>query len=90
MAFDRFVKYESEQPMPRKEMPDRTIYISRGMTLSKGRPSLCDLSEARLDHPKNTELIMPDVYRAPEVVLGMPWSFPVDVWGIMMTVGASF
>lgn len=28
---------------------------------------------------------MPDVYRAPEVALDMPWSYPIDLWGFAMT-----
>lgn len=56
------------------------------MPLTKGAPSLCDLSEARFDHPDNAELVMPDLYRAPEIMLGMPWSYPIDVWAFAMTV----
>jgi serine/threonine protein kinase len=29
---------------------------------------------------------MPDVYRAPEVVLDMPWSYPIDIWSLGMVV----
>lgn len=29
---------------------------------------------------------MPDLYRAPEMLLGLPWSFPVDVWSIGVMV----
>lgn len=72
--------------MPRKELPSRTIYVSRPMPLTKGAPLLCDMSEARFDHPNNVDLVMPDVYRAPGVVLGMPWSYPIDLWGFAMTV----
>lgn len=85
-AFVRFEREEGENPMPRKELSDRTIYTSRPMPLTKGAPSLSDLSEARFDHPDNADLVMPGVYRAPEVVLGMPWSYPIDVWGFAMTV----
>nr|POE62422.1 serine/threonine-protein kinase srpk [Quercus suber] len=85
-AFARFEQYEREQPMPRKQLPSRTIYASRMMPLTKGAPSLCDLSEARFDGPDNIDRVMPDVYRAPEVLLGMPWSYPVDVWAFATTV----
>lgn len=27
---------------------------------------------------------MPNVYRAPEVILGLPWGYLVDVWGFGM------
>jgi hypothetical protein len=55
------------------------------MPVTSGPPFLCDLSEARFDTVGNEELVMPHVYRAPEVILGMPWSYPVDIWGFAMT-----
>lgn len=69
-AFKRFEQYEQEEPLPRKELPSRSIYTSRPMPPTKGVPSLSDLSEARVDDPKNDDLVMPDLYRAPEVILG--------------------
>lgn len=72
--------------MPRKVMSTHTVYVSRPMPLTKGVPSLCDLSEARFYDSENTDLVMPDAYRAPEVVLGMPWSYSTDLWGFAMTV----
>lgn len=30
--------------------------------------------------------IMPDVYRAPEVILGMEWSSKVDLWSVGVMV----
>jgi hypothetical protein len=41
-------------------------------------PLLCDLNEARCSDAANVDLIMPNVYWTPEVVLRMPWSYPVD------------
>lgn len=84
--FARFEREELQDPMPLKESPSHPVYLSRPMPFTKGSPLLCDLSEARFDDPANGDLIMPDVYRAPEVLLGMPWSYPVDVWGFAMTV----
>jgi serine/threonine-protein kinase SRPK3 len=86
-AFARFESDELRDPMPRKELPSHTVYVSRPMPLTKGAPLLCDFSEARFDGPQNVDRVMPNVYRAPEVVLGMPWSYPIDIWGFAMTVG---
>jgi hypothetical protein len=72
--------------MARKELGSRTIYESRRMPFSDGEPELSDLSEARFGHHEHADVAMPDVYRAPEIVLGMPWSYPVDLWGLAMTV----
>lgn len=85
-VFAMFGQYEAENPVPRKELDDRTIYLSRPMPLTKGLPALSDLSEARFGDSELTDDIMPDVYRAPEVVLGMPWSYPVDIWSFGMVV----
>ena len=84
--FAKFERCELDDPCARKELVDRTIYLSRPMPFSPGVPSLSDLSEARFGEAENTEDIMPDVYRAPEVVLGMPWAYPVDIWSLGMVV----
>ncbi|KAM3421860.1 hypothetical protein BST61_g2237 [Cercospora zeina] len=85
-AFTRFERDEREKPLPRKELSDRTIYVSHPMPLTKGPPLLCDLSEARFAEAQSNDLIMPDLYRAPEVILGMHWSYPVDLWGFAMSL----
>lgn len=85
-TFTKFEQLEAEDPSARKEVDGRTIYMSRAMPLSSGEPVLSDLSEARLGDSERTDFIMPDLYRAPEVTLGMPWSYPVDIWGLGMVV----
>ncbi|KAK5700538.1 hypothetical protein LTR97_005055 [Elasticomyces elasticus] len=78
-------KSEEECPAPRKELPDRIIYQSHRMPLTNGLPVISDLGEARLvgDEP-HRGLVMPSVYRAPEVILGMAWSYPIDIWSFGM------
>ncbi|KAB8215212.1 kinase-like protein [Aspergillus novoparasiticus] len=73
---------EISNPCPRKQLPDRTIYATRAMPLTSGEPILADLGEARLAEGKQTGLIMPNVYRAPEVLLGMDWDNKIDIWGL--------
>ncbi|KAF2720415.1 kinase-like protein [Polychaeton citri CBS 116435] len=82
----KFEQYEIENPCPRKVLGDHTIYLSRPMLLTKGGPSITDLSEARFGDSKHTDWIMPNVYHAPEVILGLPWSYPVDIWGFGMVL----
>jgi serine/threonine-protein kinase SRPK3 len=86
-VFDRFEKMASTNPVPLKELSDRIIYVSQPMPLTKGLPFLTDFSEARFGSSAHTGLIMPNVYRAPEVILGMEWGYPVDVWSFGLTVG---
>lgn len=84
--FEEFEYGERRCPAPRKELADRTIYISRPMRVTSGLVQISDLSEARFGDSENTDVVMPDVYRAPEVILGMNWSYPVDIWGLAMVV----
>lgn len=85
-VFSEYEKDEAENPILRKVGDDRTIYISRPFALTFGPPLLCDLSEARLGNEEHQDNIMPDVYRAPEVILGMKWDYKVDIWNVAMVV----
>lgn len=87
---DEFAKMAITNPAPSKELSDRIIYVSQPMPSTKGLPSLSDFSEARFGSSKYSGLIMPNVFRAPEVILGMGWSYAVDVWSFAMTVSPSF
>ncbi|WEW57329.1 hypothetical protein PRK78_002794 [Emydomyces testavorans] len=80
----KYEENELKHPVPRKVTPDRTIYVSRPLPVSFGIPVLCDLGEARLESEKNDDDIMPDIYRAPEVILGMHWDNQVDIWNAGM------
>ncbi len=82
----RYEQDEAEDPAPRKTLHDRTIYLSRAMPFTKGPPVISDLSEARFSNAEHKDLIMPPPYRAPEVILGMPWTRTVDIWGLAMVV----
>ncbi|PTU17531.1 hypothetical protein P175DRAFT_0504826 [Aspergillus ochraceoroseus IBT 24754] len=81
---------EITNPAPRKLLDDRTIYATRAMPLTNGEPILADLGEARLAEERQTGLIMPDVYRAPEVMLDMEWDNKVDIWAIGQTAWTLF
>lgn len=86
LLFETYEKDELEAPIPRKPLTDRTIYLSRRLPLTFGLPLLCDFSEARFGDEIHRDDIMPDVYRAPEVILGMQWSYSVDIWNVAMVV----
>ncbi|KAK2757981.1 hypothetical protein FQN54_004387 [Arachnomyces sp. PD_36] len=82
----KFETEEEENPSPRKIVDDnRTIYMSRKLPLPKqdswGQPVLCDLGEARVGkcHRGN---IQPNIYKAPEVLFDMQWSFSADIWNL--------
>ncbi|KAI9043636.1 kinase domain protein [Aspergillus affinis] len=82
----KFEQAELENPIPRKVLEDRTIYLSRPLPISFGTPVLCDLGEARLGTDNQRGDIMPDIYRAPEVILDMTWDYKVDIWNVGMVI----
>lgn len=49
---------------------------------------LSDFGEARIGQGPHGGDIMPLEYRAPETLLYVGWSFPVDIWSVGLTVGA--
>ncbi|XRM42851.1 hypothetical protein ABZX51_006063 [Aspergillus tubingensis] len=76
---------EIEAPSPRKILgPERTIYTSHIVIPGNGLPLLSDFGEARFSDEEHDEDIMPNLYRAPEVVLKMNWNSKVDVWSIAL------
>ena len=62
------------------------------ITEVSGHPIVTDFGKMRLAEPMNTDWCMPDIYRAPEVLLKLPWYFPVDIWsvGVMVSREAKF
>lgn len=83
-VFSDFEENELQDPCPRKELDGRTIYISRELRMPKqlGAPVLCDFGSAVLGNEKHSEDIQPDIYRAPEVILEVPWTYSVDIWNV--------
>ncbi|KAG6285525.1 hypothetical protein E4U09_007256 [Claviceps aff. purpurea] len=81
-----FEKEELEKPCPRKEANGQTIYLSRGLGMPEefGEPMLCDFGAAmRLqDGLERLEKIQPHQYRAPEVILDVPWTSSADIWNV--------
>lgn len=87
---EAFEAAELSAPSPRKFDGDRVIYESRGLRRPKkpGRPVLCDVGEARFGRKTYTDDIQPYVYRAPEIILDIPWTYSADIWnvGVMVSV----
>ncbi|EEP82159.1 predicted protein [Uncinocarpus reesii 1704] len=63
------------------------VYRSRNTRLSPpGNPILMDFGQTRLIEGRvNQDWWMSDLYRAPEVLLKLPWAYPVDIFatGVM-------
>ncbi|POR32176.1 Protein kinase domain-containing protein [Tolypocladium paradoxum] len=87
-TIDNFVHGQAAHPMARKHIGDHTVYRCHNdfgpVLKSAGNliPHITDFGLAQrgdkaepLIHP-----IQPDEYRAPEVLLGIGWSYSADVW----------
>jgi len=79
-----FEEVEIDQPSPRKKAVDREIYVSRTLDMPKsiGEPILCDFGNAVYGTKINDDDAYPDVYRCPEVMLHLPWSYSADIWNV--------
>lgn len=75
-----------EESSTRKILEDRAIYTSSRFPPSTGLPLLSDFGEARFGDEDRNEDIMPNAYRAPEVVLKTNWDYKVDIWNVAMVV----
>ncbi|KAJ5832974.1 protein kinase [Penicillium riverlandense] len=85
-VFTNFEEKELQHPVPRKMVviDGRIIYMSRDLRMPKylGTPVLCDFGSAMLGDQYHSEFIQPNIYRAPEVILGVPWTYSVDIWNV--------
>ncbi|RMZ74918.1 hypothetical protein DV736_g6715, partial [Chaetothyriales sp. CBS 134916] len=85
-----FEKDEIADPSPRNIYADRTIYKSRTIAIPKqaaiGFPVLCDFGLAQFEGGTGDDDAQPAVYRAPEIILDMDWSYSIDIWntGVMV------
>ncbi|KAG6126505.1 hypothetical protein E4U35_006839 [Claviceps purpurea] len=92
-VFRAFEQDELNEPSPRKEVDGRTIYASRELNIPEkiGQPVLCDFGSAiPLDDTTRWNKIQPDIYRAPEVILGIPWTSSVDIWNVGCMIWDAF
>ena len=86
-----FEQAEIDEPSSCKIDGDRVIYSSRELRIPKlhGRPVLCDFGEARFGGKEHDDDIQPYLYRAPEIILDIPWNEKVDIWNVGVLVSFS-
>lgn len=85
-----FEERETTGPTARKVLHDRTIYLTSRFPAGEGLPLLSDFGETRFDDEEHDGNIMPDYYRAPEVILKSEWDYKVDIWSVGMVVSEYF
>jgi hypothetical protein len=80
--FKNFVQEELAEPSLRKIDGDSIIYVTRQVEIPDN-PShfiLCDFGDAQSGEETYIGEVMPDLYRAPEIVLGIEWNEKIDIW----------
>ena len=95
-TIETFVEGQKESPMAAKKTGSRTVYKCHNnfgpifSGLGNIIPQITDFGLAQradqvelLNHP-----IQPDEYRAPEVFLGIGWSYSTDIWnmGVLVSI----
>ncbi|KAL9117079.1 MAG: hypothetical protein Q9187_006387 [Circinaria calcarea] len=78
-----FVDQELKHPSPRKQVEDSIVYASRLFGWPPtGEPILSDFGSAEKGDADNTRKAGPSLYRSPEVLLEMKWSYSIDIWNV--------
>lgn len=87
-AIAKVERAELDNPSPRKVLTDRTIYLSYRMPITSDPLVISDFGAAVLGQPgqKHTGDVMPGVYRAPEIILGLEWDSKIDIWSVGVMV----
>ena len=86
-----FEEIEYAEPSSSKADGDHVVYTSRplGIPDEPGNPILCDFGDAQFGQTEYVGEVMPDLYRAPEIVLGIPWNKKIDIWSVGLMVSYS-
>lgn len=79
-----FTQAELTAPSARKEVDGHPVYRSRRFELPRqfGDAVLGDFGSAVRGDQKRNEDAQPEVYRSPETMLKVEWSYPVDIWNV--------
>ncbi|EEP80717.1 predicted protein [Uncinocarpus reesii 1704] len=88
-----FADAQLSHPMPYKSTDGRAVYLSHNNFGSLRSfyilPKITDFGQAQIQQAVgqlNRHPTQPDGYRAPEVILGAGWAYPIDIWslGVLM------
>lgn len=94
-VLEDFVQAQAENPMPRKIKDGRTIYQSHNdfgpLRSLYTLPKIADFGLAQRSTPQpQIHPIQPDHYRAPEVILGIGWTYSADIWNFGLLASTVF
>jgi serine/threonine protein kinase len=89
-VWSQIEQLEIDQTSPRKIVDGRTFYRSYRTPhgLWSGIPTITHFGAARFGEPGEMHAgdVMPNIYRAPEVILGMKWNSKIDMWSVGLMV----
>jgi len=87
--FRTFEEEEWSEPSLRKISGDRIIYATRELDIPDNPTHIVlgDFGDAQFGEETYIGEVMPDLYRAPEIVLGIPWNEKIDIWSVGLMVG---
>lgn len=86
--FKTFEEEEWTEPSLRRIHGDHIIYATKQVDIPDN-PShvvLCDFGDAQFGEDTYIGEAMPDLYRAPEIMLGIPWNEKIDIWSVGLMV----
>lgn len=86
--WEELVQEEWETPAARKKTQAGTfVYASKGPNIPEdGVPVICDFGEAKFGDGPFIGEVMPDLYRAPEIILYIRWTNKIDIWALGLMV----
>lgn len=85
--FDNFVELELKDPSSRKIVGDKVLYEERMLgQLKRCQWVLGDLGSTVKGDEERNHLAQPQVFRSPEVMLEVNWSYPTDIWNLGVVV----
>ncbi|KAF7871896.1 hypothetical protein EAF04_004003 [Stromatinia cepivora] len=84
MILDSFTRAEMMNPSPRKFINGIPIYASRrfGLPRTFGDVVLSDFGSVVRGDEDRIHDAQPNIYRSPEVMLKVKWSYPIDIWNV--------
>jgi serine/threonine-protein kinase SRPK3 len=85
---DEFVEKECNEPSSREITGNPFIYLPRQLEISDepGHPVLCDFDDAQFGKKTLIGEVMPDIYRGPKIIVGIPWDEKIDIWSVGLMV----
>ncbi|KAH6663297.1 putative serine/threonine protein kinase [Plectosphaerella plurivora] len=88
--FYEVVEDEWASPSAVKIDKGRIVYTTTSMDIpdDPGSPVIADFGDAQFGEDEYTVEVMPDLYRAPEIILGIAWDEKIDIWafGLMVSL----